>query len=222
MPAWRLARKPCAFAGDGNVAIRPEPACCWCLLGPAQYRRLSMPAITAVLSSGCGFLRSPLRRLAPVLLVRDLSTGTRPRGGVCDGSNVQRGANALSAICRRRRLLQSGPNHGSGRLFADDGSKLTALSGGWQHVWAPWSSFTTQSLLRAGRTRRKVDSQNSGAARVMGRTRQVRADLQFPFDFCVYELSFLPKSDRSRAGRGCRGWRRNGNLLHRSRDGSAH
>jgi len=50
----------------------------------------------------------------------------------------------------------------SGRLFADDGSKLTALSGGWQHVWAPWSSFTTNPYW-GGANEAKVDPRTLGA-----------------------------------------------------------
>ena len=74
------------------------------------------------------------------LLVGIFDKNQTPGGGLCDVNSSGANACGYAAAAVSPSLAQ---NHGSGALFADDGSKLTALSGGWQHVWAPWSSFTT-------------------------------------------------------------------------------
>jgi hypothetical protein len=113
-----------------------------------------------------------------------------PGGGVCDvnasGANACGEANAAISSS----MAQS---HGSGRLFADDGSKLNALSGGWQHLWAPWTSFTTNPYY-GGANEAKVDPRTLAVV-VFWVEQDSTSGPALPFDFCIYQLSFLPKSD---------------------------
>jgi hypothetical protein len=124
------------------------------------------------------------------LLVGIFDRNQTPGGGVCDVNSSGANACGYAAAAVSSSLAQ---NHGSGRLFADDGSKLTALSGGWQHVWAPWSSFTTNPYW-GGANEAKVDPRTLGAVELWVEQDNTSGPA-VPFDFCVYELSFLPKSD---------------------------
>ena len=113
-----------------------------------------------------------------------------PGDGVCDANDTGVFACGPAAAAVSSTLAQ---NHGSGRFFADDGSRLNALSGGWQHVWAPWSSFTTNPYY-GGANEAKVDPRT--LVWVMFWVEQDSASgPAVPFDFCIYQLSFLPKSD---------------------------
>jgi hypothetical protein len=113
-----------------------------------------------------------------------------PGGGVCDVNSIVANACSFAAAAVSSSMAQ---NHGSGRLFADSGSKLTALSGGWQHVWAPWSSFTTNAYY-GGANEAKVDPRVLAWV-VSWVEHDSTSGPGVPFDYCIYDLSFLPESD---------------------------
>jgi hypothetical protein len=116
---------------------------------------------------------------------------------VCDVNATGANACTLAAAAVSSSMAQ---NHGSGRLFASDGSILTALSGGWQHVWAPWSSFTTNPYW-GGANEVTVDPRDLAGVQLWVEQDSTSGPA-VPFDFCIYELSFLPKSDLPAAMQG--------------------
>jgi len=126
-----------------------------------------------------------------------------PEGGVCDVHDPGAKACSFAAAVVSAGMAQ---NHGSGRVFADDGSKLGTLSGGWQHVWAPWSSFTTNPYF-GGANEAKVDPSALAWLELFVEEDSTSGP-GVPFDFCIYDLGFLPKSDTPvppDAGTSCRG-----------------
>jgi hypothetical protein len=112
-----------------------------------------------------------------------------PLGGVCD--RYATGATACA-------VAQAAPSHSvadeaqaAGPLLADDGSEITDLSRGWQHVLAPWSSFLANPQW-GGANEAMVDPRT--LAEVDFLVAKDHADGgAIPFDFCIYQLSFLPK-----------------------------
>ncbi len=109
-----------------------------------------------------------------------------PEGGVCNvNSNGTTACAAASAGISGSTTTQS---QGAGPLFAEDGSVLTALSGGWQHVRAPWSSFLPNPYW-GGANEQTVDPRT-----LAGMTFLVDnvSGPAVAFDYCIYQLSFLP------------------------------
>ena len=165
------------LAWSGPVSDGPPPA----LIDASDYAGIQFwlwvsPDTAASVGSG--------------LFVGLFDKNETPGGGVCDvnasGANACGEANAAISSS----MAQS---HGSGRLFADDGSKLNALSGGWQHLWAPWTSFTTNPYY-GGANEAKVDPRTLAVV-VFWVEQDSTSGPALPFDFCIYQLSFLPKSD---------------------------
>ncbi|MGB8294904.1 MAG: hypothetical protein WCG85_05705 [Polyangia bacterium] len=114
-----------------------------------------------------------------------------PGGGVCDVNSSGANACGVAAAAVSPTMAQ---NHGSGVLFADDGSVLTALSGGWQHVLVPWSSFTTNPYW-GGANEVTVDPRSLAWLGLWVEQDSTSGQLAVSFDFCISQLSFLPKSD---------------------------
>ncbi len=131
------------------------------------------------------------------LLVGLADKNQTPGGGVCDVNSSGANACTLAAAAVSSSMAQY---HGSGRLFASDGSILTALSGGWQHVWAPWSSFTTNSNW-GGANEVTVDPRDLAWFELWVEQDSTSGPA-VPFDFCISQLSFLPKSDLPAAMQG--------------------
>jgi hypothetical protein len=131
------------------------------------------------------------------LLVGIFDKNQTPGGGVCDVNSSGANACAYAAAAVSSTMAQ---NHGSGVLFADDGSVLTALSEGWQHVLAPWSSFTTNPYW-GGANEVTVDPRDLAGVQLWVEQDSTSGPA-VPFDFCIYELSFLPKSDLPAAMQG--------------------
>ena len=69
-------------------------------------------------------------------------------GGVCDSTSTGVAACGNAAAVVTSSLAQK---LDSGRLFADGGSVLNALSGGWQHVWASMEQFHYGPQLGRGK-----------------------------------------------------------------------
>ena len=113
-----------------------------------------------------------------------------PGGGVCDVNSSGANTCSFAAAAVSPSMAQ---NHGSGRFFSDNGSKLNALSSGWQHVWVPWSSFTTNPYF-GGANEAKVDPSTLAWVELWVEQDSASGPA-VPFDFCIYQLSFLPKSD---------------------------
>ena len=109
-----------------------------------------------------------------------------PEGGVCNvNSNGTTACASVSAGISGSTATQV---RGAGPLFAEDGSVLTALSGGWQHVRAPWSSFLPNPYW-GGANEQTVDPRT-----LAGMTFLVDnvSGPAVAFDYCIYQLSFLP------------------------------
>ncbi len=191
--------------GDAGVAPGAQAMCVAGKTGTSQYDGAGMQLVLAGTGSvpalidasdyaGIQFWLwvSPdtAASVSSSLLVGIFDKNQTPGGGVCDVNSSGANACGYAAAAVSSTMAQ---NHGSGRLFADDGSKLTALSGGWQHVWAPWSSFTTNPYW-GGANEAKVDPRTLGAVELWVEQDNTSGSA-VPFDFCVYELSFLPKSD---------------------------
>lgn len=124
------------------------------------------------------------------LLVGVADKNLLPGGGVCNVNDTGTKACGLAAAAVSSSMAQA---HGSGRLLADDGSTLGVLSGGWQHVWAPWSSFTTNPNW-GGANEQTVDPSTLWWVALWVEHDSTSAP-GVPFDFCIYQLSFLSKSD---------------------------
>ncbi|HJX66644.1 MAG TPA: hypothetical protein VJ860_22120 [Polyangia bacterium] len=191
--------------GDAGVAPGVQAMCVAGKTGTSQYDGAGMQLVLAgtgsvpalIDASDYGGIEfwlwvSPdtAASVSSSLLVGIFDRNQTPGGGVCDVNSSGANACGYAAAAVSSSMAQ---NHGSGRLFADDGSKLTALSGGWQHVWAPWSSFTTNTYW-GGANEAKVDPRTLGAVELWVEQDNTSGPA-VPFDFCVYELSFLPKSD---------------------------
>lgn len=112
-----------------------------------------------------------------------------PEGGVCDVRDAGAKACSFASAVVSPTMAAA---HSSGRLFADDGGKLAALSGGWQHVWAPWSSFTTNPYY-GGANEAKVDPRALAWLKVFVETDNATGP-GIPFNFCIHDLRFLPES----------------------------
>jgi hypothetical protein len=114
-----------------------------------------------------------------------------PGGGTCDpastGPTTCAGASAAIQTTANVQSSFSGP------LFADDGSVVTGLIRGWQHLRAPWSSF--------------VPNPAWGGANEQALDPRTLAEIDFlvqkfssggpgiAFNYCIYLLSFLPNSE---------------------------
>jgi hypothetical protein len=124
-------------------------------------------------------------------LVQLIDKNQIPGGGVCNenanGITACAGAQAGNSGSAAAEYFAAGP------LFADDGSGLTSLSGGWQHVRAPWSSFVP-SPAWGGANEQTVDPRTLAVISFFI-VRESPGGGAIPFDFCVYELSFLPKAE---------------------------
>jgi hypothetical protein len=112
-------------------------------------------------------------------------------GGVCDGLDTGTQACAAASAALSGSVASTPRN--AGTLLADDGSELTALTGGWQHVRAPWDSFTTNPSW-GGANELVVDPQTLAYLGFLV-TQDSPSGPALAFDYCVYQLSFLPKSD---------------------------
>jgi hypothetical protein len=161
------------FLDDGTV---PHPA----LVDASAYAGIAFwlwvsPDVAASVGSG--------------LFVTLTDKNQVPEGGVCDVHDPGAKACSFAAAVVSTTMAQV---HSSGRLFADDGSKLAALSGGWQHVWAPWSSFTTNPYY-GGANEAKVDPSALGWLQVFVENDSTSGP-GVPFNFCIYDLRFLPES----------------------------
>ncbi len=121
-------------------------------------------------------------------LVQLIDENQIPEGGVCNvNSNGTTACAAASAGISGSTTTQS---QGAGPLFAEDGSVLTALSGGWQHVRAPWSSFLPNPYW-GGANERTVDPQTLAQVYFLV-AQDVPNGAAVAFDYCIYQLSFLP------------------------------
>jgi len=111
-----------------------------------------------------------------------------PGGGVCNANST--GATACAGAQAGISGSAATQSQGAGPLFAEDGSVLTALSGGWQHVRAPWSSFVPNPYY-GGANERTVDPQSLIQVGFVV-AQDVPNGAAVAFDYCIYQLSFLP------------------------------
>jgi len=112
-----------------------------------------------------------------------------PEGGVCDANSTGPTACAsTSAAIFGSAVATNGG--GSGALLADDGSQLPSLSAGWQHVRAPWSSFLSNPWW-GGANERTVDPRALVEVNFIV-SQTVQGGAAIPFDYCIYQVSFLP------------------------------
>jgi hypothetical protein len=134
---------------------------------------------------------STVAAVSPSFRVYVIDKNQLPLGGVCDRYST--GATACATAQASLAHSVTAEAKVAGPIFADDGSELTALSGGWQHVRAPWSSFLTNPWW-GGANEAMVDPRT--LAEVDFLVAKDSADGgAILFDFCIYQLSFLPKSD---------------------------
>jgi hypothetical protein len=121
-------------------------------------------------------------------LVQLIDENQIPEGGVCNVNS--NGATACSGASASVSGSVAAVHQGAGPLFAEDGSVLTALSGGWQHVRAPWSSFRPNPYW-GGANERTVDPR--GLEEVDFLVLQGDPNrAAVVFDYCIYQLSFVP------------------------------
>jgi hypothetical protein len=112
-----------------------------------------------------------------------------PEGGVCDANSTGPTACASTSAAISGSVVAT-DGAGSGALLADDGSQLPSLSAGWQHVRAPWSSFLPNPWW-GGANEQMVDPRTLVEANfVVSQT--VQGGAAIPFDYCIYQVSFLP------------------------------
>jgi len=121
-------------------------------------------------------------------LVKLIDENQIPAGGVCNvNSNGATACAGASAGISGSVITQS---QSAGPLLADTGSMLTSLSGGWQHVRAPWSSFVTNPGW-GGANERTVDPQALEEVNFLV-AQSDPSGAAVAFDYCIYQLSFVP------------------------------
>ena len=107
--------------------------------------------------------------------------------GMCDPTDTASFACASSAAGVSFSAAAEGQCLGS--LYGDDGSEVTTLVAGWQHVRVPWSNFLANPYY-GGANETSVDPTTLAFAQFM--IEQTRPDGSvIPFDFCIDGLAFF-------------------------------
>jgi hypothetical protein len=195
--------------GDDGGAPGPQAMCVAGLTGTSQYdgagmflelafsgTSVSHPAlIDASAYGGIEFWLwvspSTAASVGPTFLVQLIDKNQIPEGGVCDANDS--GVNACAAAMAGLSGSPAAEARRAGTLYTDDSSELRLLAGGWQHVRAPWSSFVA-SPWWGGANEQTVDPRTLAGMSFFVSQDNVSGPA-VPFDFCIYQLSFLPKSD---------------------------
>jgi hypothetical protein len=124
------------------------------------------------------------------LLVQAVDKNQIPLAGVCD--EWDSGVKACAAASAGLSGSAASTPRNAGPLLAADGSDLGRLAEGWQRVQVPWSSFLPYSGW--GGANEDVVDPRSLAYLGFILTHDSLGAPAVDFDFCVYQLSFLPKS----------------------------
>jgi len=134
------------YDGAGMISSWHSPGTKRFPPGVDRRQRVWRDRVLAVVSP------STAASVGPTFLVQLIDKNQIPEGGVCDANDS--GVKACAAAMAGLSGSPAAEARRAGTLYTDDGSELSLLAGGWQHVRAPWSSFAA-SPCGAGRTSRK-------------------------------------------------------------------
>jgi hypothetical protein len=111
-------------------------------------------------------------------------------GGVCDRW-VAEGPTACAAAAAGVSGGAATSTTGAGPLLDDNGRLLASIAGGWQRVQVPWDNFRPNPGWGGANESALDPTTLAGIAFIV--QQQSQRPTMFPFDFCVFQLAFLPK-----------------------------